>query len=266
MKKIMLIIGILFIIVSPSTCYAEEEQNIFSLEELTIQVMPEFAFHPNDKEKDHPPLLIGYHGTMVNDSDQAQIGQIEIPLPMNEKGFRIGYVADYSADLKQVYEMEYRINRERGTISWTTSQEIGPHERYKFVIEFYTNSLNVNNDKKFLSYRFKSFVDIGLVNVNFTKPSKAKKMKLTPAPKEQSHADGEEKFAYHFQDVKAGDEKSFNLQYERSETKSVMELSKTDGRMEEKTSNNLALGAFGGISLLSAAALTVLIRKRNKVS
>jgi hypothetical protein len=266
MKRILFVVIILFVAVSPSICRAEGNLPSLSMEELTIQVMPEFAYHPNDKDQNHAPLLIGYHGSMVNNSNQPQEGQIEIPLPMNDPGFRIGYVADYSADLKQTYEIEYAIDKERGTISWTTTEEIAPGERYKFVVEYYSDTLKVNKAKKSLSYQFKSFVDIGLVNINFSKPAKAKEMKLTPAPQDQSHGDGKDIFAYHFQDVKAGDLKSFKLTYKRTETKPTIELINSKKNAEEKNDksiNYLAFGTFGGVSILSAGALTVLI-KRNR--
>jgi hypothetical protein len=267
MKKVLLVVLVLLAIVSPTICYAEGNDSVLSLEELTIQVMPEFAYHPNDQEKDHAPLLIGYHGSMVNNSEQPQLGQIEVPLPMNDPGFRIGYVAEYSADLKQVYEIEYVVDKDRGTISWTTTEEIPPQERYKFVVEYYTESLKVDGSKKSLAYQFKSFVDIGLVNVNFSQPSKAKDMKLNPEPEEQSHADGKDTYAYHFQDVKAGDQKNFNLSYKRTETKPTIELINSESTVEEKSDskiNYFAVGTFGGVSLVSAGVLTALIRRNKK--
>jgi len=269
MKKHLFIFSMVLALMCPSISFAENKP-IFSMEELTIQVMPEFAYHPNDQKKDHAPLLIGYQGSLVNNSDQPQKGQIEIPLPMEAKNFRIGYVADYSVDLQKAYEIEYIIDSEKGTISWTTSEEIAPKERYKFVIEYYTDSLKVHKEKKSLSYQFKSFTDIGLVNVTFTQPSKAKKMQLMPAPEEkQNHADGDNTFSYLFQNVKAGEEKSFTLTYERSETKPTTELtnnknSEKQEKKENKITTGLALGAFCGVSVLSLGALTILIRNRKK--
>lgn len=154
---------------------AEEELNVLTMEELSIKVMPEFTYHPNDDKKDHPPLLIGYQGTMRNQSEQPQKGQIEIPLPMGDKNFRIGYAADYSSDLTKVYEIEYIMDPNKGTISWTTSEEIKPNDVYKFVIEFFTDTISVEKKKKTLSYQFKSFTDIGLFNVSFIEPPKGRK-------------------------------------------------------------------------------------------
>ncbi|MFF2449229.1 hypothetical protein ACFVSW_19485 [Neobacillus sp. NPDC058068] len=266
MKKYLFIGSIILAFMFPSVSFAESK--ILSLEELTIQVMPEYAYHPNDQQKDYPPLLIGYQGSMVNTSDQPQKGQIEIPLPMGEKNFRIGYVADYSSDLRTTYEIEYAIDREKGTISWTTSEEIGPNERYKFVIEFYTDSLKINKGKKTLAYHFKSFADIGLVNVTFTEPTKAKKFKLSPAPDEnQNHGEAANIFSYLFQGVKAGEEKNLTLTYERTETKPNTELLNDSAEVkvnENKKATIIAVSAFSGISVVSVAALTILIRNRRK--
>lgn len=269
MRKVILLIIIICFLATPSTCFAEGNKNILSLEELTVQVMPEYAYHPNDQKKGHAPLLIGYHGSMVNNSDQPQRGQIEIPLPMEEKNFRIGYVADYSIDLKKSYEIEYTINREKGTISWVTSEKIGPQERYKFVIEFYTDGLQVNKDQKSLNYQFKSFADVGLLNVNFTQPAKAKNAEITPKPKEKSHADGENIFSYHYQSVKTGALKNFKFTYIRSETKPTMELENNSDALKGKEKRELnlsriAVGAFSGVSILSVCALTFIIRNKNK--
>jgi hypothetical protein len=265
MNKYIMIISIILAILFPAKSFAEN-RSILSVEELSIQVMPELAYHPNDKQKDHVPLLIGYQGSMVNNSDQPQTGKIEIPLPMKEKDFRIGYVADYSSDLSKAFEIEYIIDHEKETISWTTSEEIGPKERYKFVIEFYSDSLNVKKDRKSLQYKFKSFADIDLVNVTITPPSKAEKVKLSPAPSEkQNHGGGENTYSYLYQNVKEVEEKNFTITYVRSESKPTSELINSQTKeIKDKKSNSLAIGAFSGVSILSAGALTFLFRKRKR--
>ncbi|WP_066258282.1 hypothetical protein [Neobacillus drentensis] len=263
MNKYILIVSILLAFMFPSNTLAENE-SLLSLEELSIQVMPEYTYHPNDKQKDHVPLLIGYQGSMVNNTDHPQIGKIEIPLPMKEKDFRIGYVADYSNDLSKAYEIEYIIDPVKGTISWTTSEEIGPKERYKFVIEYYSESIKVKRDLKTLQYKFKSFADIDLVNVIFTTPDKVEKVKITPIPSEKdNHGDEKNTYSYLFQHVKAGEEKNFTLTYERSESKPTSELMNSQTKkIKDEKSNRLAIGAFSGISVLSVGALLFLIRKR----
>jgi hypothetical protein len=267
MNKYIVIVSIIFACMFPSMSFAESK-SILIMEELSIQVMPEFAYHPNDNKKEHPPLLIGYQGSMVNNSDHPQKGKIEIPLPMEKENFRIGYVADYSSNFSKAYEIEYIIDPEKGTISWTTSEEIKPNERYKFVIEFYSDSIETNKEKKSLQYEFKSFADIELVSLTFTQPQKAKKVKITPAPEEkQNHGIEENTYSYLYHQVKAGDVKNFVLTYVRSESKPVTELMNNetmDVDVNEKKSNRFAIGAFSGIGVLSAGAITILLRKRKR--
>jgi hypothetical protein len=275
MKKLLFNINIflcLLLLLNPAITAGEENQNILSMEELSIKVMPEFAYHPNDVKKDHPPLLIGYQGTMRNQSEQPQKGQIEIPLPVEDRNFQIGYVADYSSDLSKVYEIEYILDQEKGTISWTTSEEIQPNDVYKFVVEFYTDNIIVEKDKKTVSYQFKSFTDIGLFNASFTEPLKAKKVVLDPATeKKNTHADEEGVHSYFFQGLKAGEEKSFTLAYEREETTPTVEMMEKQEQQPIDTLENkkspaiLSIAAVSGIGLIAAGAFAFLMkRKREK--
>jgi hypothetical protein len=251
---------------------AEENSNILRMEEFSIKVMPEFAYHPNDVKKEHPPLLIGYQGTMRNQSEQPQKGQIEIPVPIEDKNFRIGYVADYSSDLSEMYEIEYILDQEKGTISWTTSEDIQPNDSYKFVIEFYTDNIIVEKEKKSLSYQFKSFTDIGLFNVSFIEPLKAEKVVLDPATEDKNtHGDEKGVHSYFFQGIKAGEEKSFTLTYERDETAPTIEMMEKQEKQPIDTAESkkspaiLSIAAVSGISLMAAGAFAFFMkRKREK--
>ncbi len=274
MKKFLVNINILIcllLMAAPAATHAEETQNILNMQELSIKIMPEFAFHPNDVNKKHPPLLIGYQGTMLNESAQPQKGQIELPLPVLDKNFRIGYVADYSSDLSKVYEIEYIVDEEKGTISWTTSEEIQPNDVYKFVVEFYTDEIAVEKEKKSVSYQFKSFTDIGLFNVSFIQPLKAKNLKLSPAPEEKkTHADEEGVYSYNYQGIKAGEEKIFELSYDRTETKTTIELTEKQDKQpienggNKKSSGILSIAAVSVTGLLVASAFTWFLKRNRK--
>lgn len=276
MKKLLININFflyLLLLINPLMIAAEENKNTLSMEELAIKIMPEFAYHPNDVKKEHPPLLIGYQGTMRNQSEQPQIGQIEIPLPIDAKNFRIGYVADYSSDLSKVYEIEYILDLEKRTISWKTSKEIKPNDVYKFVIEFYTDNIMVENDKKSLPYQFKSFTDIGLFNVSFIEPIKAEKVALDPAPEEKNtHGDEKGVHSYFYQGIKAGEEKSFTLTYERIETTPTVEMMEKQEQQPLDTIENkkspaiLSVAAVSGIGLIAAGAFVFLMRRKRPQS
>jgi hypothetical protein len=274
MKKLLININIiicLLLLLNPSITAGEENQNILRMEELSIRVMPEFAYHPNDEKKDHPPLLIGYQGTMRNQSEQPQKGQIEIPLPVEDKNFRIGYVADYSSDLSKVYEIEYILDQEKGTISWTTSEEIQPKDVYKFVVEFYTDTIMVEKEKKSLSYQFKSFTDIGLFNVSFIEPLEAEKVVLDPAPEEKNtHGDEKGVHSYFFQGLKSGEEKSYTLTYERADTKPTVEMMEKQEQQPIDIEENkkgpaiLSITAVSGIGLIAAGAFVFFMKRKRE--
>jgi len=51
MKKYLLIVSTFLTFLCPSHSFAEDT-NILRMEELSIQVMPEFAYHPNEHQKD----------------------------------------------------------------------------------------------------------------------------------------------------------------------------------------------------------------------
>lgn len=261
----------LLLLLNPAITTAEENENILKMQELSIKVMPEFTYHPNDVNKEHPPLLIGYQGSMLNQSEQPQRGQIELPLPMGDKNFRIGYVADYSSDLSNVYEIEYTIDQEKGTISWITSEEIQPNDVYKFVVEFYTDTIKVENEKKSVEFQYKSFTDVGLFNVSFIQPLQAKNIELNPVPeKKKTHADEEGVYSYNFQGLKAGEEKSFELSYERAETKTTIELMEKQEQQpvekvdSKKGSSILSIAAVSGAGLLFAGAFTLFLKRNRK--
>lgn len=274
MKKLLLNINIILcflLLINPSITAGEEIQDILTMEELSIKVMPEFAYHPNDEKKEHPPLLIGYQGTMRNLSDQPQKGQIELPLPMKEKNFRIGYVADYSSDLSKVYEIEYIIDQENETISWTTSEEIQPNDVYKFVVEFYTDTIRMEKEKKSLSYQFKSFTNIGLLTISFIEPLQAKQVVLNPAPEEKkTHADEKGVYSYFFQGIKAGEEKSFSLTYERNAAKPTIEMMETQEQPPIDTVGNgknpaiLSIAAVSGAGILAAGVFIYLAKRKRR--
>lgn len=261
----------------PFSTSGQEQTPPLTMEELSIQVMPEYSYHPHDKSKSKSPLLIGYHGTLMNKSEQPLKGKIEIPLPIKQKGFQIGFVADYNRDQSQMYEIEYELNKETGTISWTTSEEVQPGELYKFVIEFYTNEITENNSVKSLSYSFKSFADIGIVRILFLEPLKAENFRLTPAAdSHQENGYGMNMFMYQIQGMKANETKDIQLEYKRSESKTTIDLmnemgANSEGKGEEKKNETLSMGVIvGGISSLTALIMAgmvfILKRKAQKVA
>lgn len=252
---------------------AEETTNVLSFEELQIQVMPEFSYHPEDKKQDQPALLVGYHGSLMNKSDQPQKGKIEIPLPMKEKNFRIGFVADYNREGTEMLEIEYELDKKNGVMTWETHEEIQPGEMYKFVIEYYTDQITAKVEAKKLKYSFSSFANIGLVSITFLEPLKTESFTIAPAAEEhQQNPYGMNMFMYQLQGVKPGQKQTYEVNYSRAEKTPTMDIindmagqstTKDTTVKENKTmSTELVTGVVVGSSLFLGSLLIILLRKR----
>lgn len=273
-KKSFMRAFILFLVVAlPGVVFAED--NPLQMEELTIQVLPEYSYHPETENNDYPPLLIGYHGALLNTTDEPLKGQVEIPLPTTEKGFKLGFVADYAADLSEMYEIEYVLDEEKGTISWETSREIEPQEMYKFVIEYYTESIQESEGKNKLEYQFTSFADIGLMNLIFVEPLKTEKFELEPAAEtHQKNGYNMNMFLYQVSGMKAGEERSVVLNYERLDDRTTMEIMEemagstgqqaTAKKNEEVIPTGTIVMVIAGTALVGALILFFIMKRRPK--
>ena len=275
MKKLQLTLAfvLLLLIPLPGQVNAENTKNILKMEELTIQVMPEYSYHPKDKKKETTPLLVGYHGALKNNAQEPQKGQVVIPLPMDEKNFRIGFVADYSRDLTEMNEIEYQLDKEKGTISWETSEEIQPQEIYKFVIEYYTDSIKQKAGSNTLTYDFKSFAEIGLMNLIFVEPLKTESFKLEPeAEQHQKNSYNMNMFLYQSQGMKPDEERNIVLEYKREETKTTAEIMEdmagdaskagTVKQNKEKMPLWIVISVIGGITVAAAGILLFFMKKK----
>lgn len=255
---------------------AEEKANPLKMEELTVQVLPEYSYHPKAKESNHPPLLVGYHGALINNTENPLKGQIEIPLPTKDKNFKLGFVADYSTDLREMYEIEYKLDEKLGIISWETSEEIQPQEIYKFVIEYYTDSIEVSKDNKSLEYTFTSFADIGMMNLIFVEPLKTDSFALEPAAQtHQKNGYNLNMYLYQSNGMKQGDEKTIKLKYKRVDDRTTTEIMDemagsqnkqvaATKKNEETVSPWLIVSVVGGITVIAAIILIFVLKSRGK--
>lgn len=265
-----------FIIAFPGMTKAEtEKKDPFQIEQLNIQVLPEYSYFSEDDNKDQPPLLFGYHVTVINTSDTHQKAHIELPLPFKEKDFKINAVGEYSSDLEKVNEVEYKFNENTGIVSWETKEEIEPQGTYKYVIEFYTNSIQESEGTKTFSYHFKSFADIGTVNLTFVEPLMTDSFTLEPTPeKHQQNSMNVNMYSYSFQGLKSGEEKTILMNYERIESRTTSELllamadsdyhhGATEKQVIKVPGWKIAI-VVGSVTLIAAAILLVILRSRSK--
>jgi len=193
----------------------------FPYKELQIQVMPEFDY-PDNWPKDQPSLLVGQYGTIVNKSGTDFDGKIEIPVPAKEKGFQIYLVAEFPSEDKPEVQRPYDVDKEKGMVSWKPQKPIKNNESYRFVVEYYSNPINVKDTKSF-SYSFKNQADADLMDVIFYAPINAKEIQLNPKPQNSSKSEyGEPIYYYSYKKVKKGNSVNYKVSYKKKDNESTL--------------------------------------------
>jgi hypothetical protein len=194
----------------------------FPYTEMQIQVMPEFDY-PEGWEKDTPSLLVGQYGTFTNKSGQDFDGKVELAVPAGEKGFQAYLVAEFPEDNKPEVQRPFDVDKEKGTISWKPSKAIKNNESYRFVVEYYTSSVDVK-DKRSFTYEYSNPTEIGTLDVIFYAPMEAKEITLEPkAPNNTKSEYGEELFYYQYKDVKVGESYKYSFSYQKEGFKSTLD-------------------------------------------
>lgn len=194
----------------------------FPYTEMQIQVMPEFDY-PEGWAKDTPSLLVGQYGTFTNKSGQDFDGKVEITVPASEKGFQAYLVAEFPEDDQPEVQRPFDIDTEKGIISWKPSKAIKNNETYRFVVEYYTSAVEVN-DKRSFTYEYSNPTEIGTLDVIFYAPMEASEITLEPkAPNNTQSEYGEELFYYQYKDVKVGESYKYTFSYQKDDFKSTLE-------------------------------------------
>ncbi|EKN69857.1 hypothetical protein BABA_07871 [Neobacillus bataviensis LMG 21833] len=205
---------------SAETAFQAEK---FPFKEMQVQVMPEFDYPEDWGSKDTPSLLVGQYGTIANKSGQDYEGEIEIPVPAMEKGFEAYLVAEFPEENKPEVQRPYDVDKEKGIVTWKPAKAIKNNETYKFVIEYYTKSIDVKDKKRF-TYQLVNNADIDQLDVVFYAPMEAKEIKLEPKAESNTKSEyGEELYYYQYKNVKAGDNLNYSFSYKKEGTESTLE-------------------------------------------
>jgi hypothetical protein len=194
----------------------------FPLKEMQVQVMPEFDY-PVGWSRETPSLLVGQYGTITNKSGQDYDGKIDIPIPAKDKGFQTSLVAEFPEPNKPEVQRPYDIDKEKGIVTWKPAKPIKNNETYKFVIEYYTKSIDVKNQKSF-TYQFLNKTEIDQLDVIFYAPMNAKNIQLEPKAQNNEKSEyGEELYYYQYKNVKSGENLKYSFSYKKDGTESTME-------------------------------------------
>ncbi|MFL6558201.1 MAG: hypothetical protein ACJ8MO_19045, partial [Bacillus sp. (in: firmicutes)] len=173
--------------------------------------------------RETPSLLVGQYATITNKSGQDYDGKIEIPVPATEKGFEAFLVAEFPEKDKPEVQRPYDVDKENGIITWKPAKAIKNNETYEFVIEYYTKSIDVKDNKSF-PYELNNKTDIELLDVIFYAPMDAKEVKIVPKAENNSKNEyGEELYYYQYKNVKADAGLKYSFSYKKDGTESTME-------------------------------------------
>ncbi|MDP4169956.1 MAG: hypothetical protein Q8906_05045 [Bacillota bacterium] len=228
--------------VKPASADEKFRPEQFPYKAMQIQVMPEFDYPPK-WPKDKPSLLVGQYGTMVNKSGKDFSGKIEIQVPAKEKNYQLSLVAEFPSENKPEVPRPYALDTKNGTVSWTPQKPIKNNETYRFVIEYYSNSINVK-DRKSFSYSFTNQANIDLLDVIYYAPLNAKEIKLEPKPLSTSKSEyGEDIYYYQYKNLKKGNKVTYNFSYKKDGNEST--LTAIDKKQPPKDANHTGVNGDG---------------------
>lgn len=195
----------------------------FPYKEMQIQVMPEFDY-PDNWPKDQPSLLVGNYGTYENKTGSDYNGEIEFPIPVNDKNFQIYLVAEFPAADKPEVQRPFEINKEKGVVTWKPSKAIKKDGTYQFVVEYYTNPFEAGDTKKF-NFEYVNPADVEKLDIIMYAPLNAKNFNTDPKAANTSKSDyGEELYYYQYTNQKKGNSVKIATSYTKKDNESTLSL------------------------------------------
>lgn len=259
----------------------------FPYKEMQIQVMPEFDY-PENWPKEEPSLLVGQYGTITNKTGSDFTGKVEIPVPANEKNFQVYLVAEFPSDDKPEVQRPYEVDKERGVISFTPQNPIKKDADYKFVVEYYSNPIEVKELKSF-TYEYTAPANIDALDVIVYAPLKSTDITLDPKPASTQKSDyGEQIAFYQVKAAEKGSSYKYNVSYKKEGNASTLsmidknkapndanhdgttatdQVAANSGETGGGNGNRPIIGAAGGVIIgvsIIIAAMFVFFGLRNK--
>ncbi|CEG27820.1 hypothetical protein [Bacillus sp. B-jedd] len=208
----------------------------FPYKEMQIQVMPEFDY-PENWPKEDPSLLVGLYGTIENKTGQDYAGKIEIPVPASEKNFQVYLVAEFPSADKPEVQRPFEVNKEQGTVSFTPEKPIKNNASYSFVVEYYSNPIEVKEKKNFI-YEYNAAADIETLDVIIYAPLKSTDIVLDPKPANTQKSEYGEQIAFYQQKTaKKGDSFKYNISYKKEGNASTLSMMDTSKKPNDENHN-----------------------------
>ncbi|RHW41099.1 hypothetical protein D1B31_09150 [Neobacillus notoginsengisoli] len=210
----------------------------FPYKEMQIQVMPEFDY-PENWPKEEPSLLVGLYGTITNKTGEDYSGKVEIPVPTDEKNFQIYLVAEFPAADKPEVQRPFEVNKEQGTVSFTPEKPIKKDATYSFVVEYYSNPIEVSEKtKKEFTYEYIAAAEIDTLDVIIYAPLKSTEIAMDPKPSSTQKSEYGEQIAFYQQKTaKIGDSFKYNVSYKKEGNASTLSMIDTTKKPNDENHN-----------------------------
>ncbi len=225
MKKLfrgfVLFIAVLVIqltLLPPNEAYGNESSLTFS--ELSIQVMPEFI-NPEDWDYTVPSLLVGYHGSVVNETEEPYDGEIIVRVPTNLSQFQLGYVAQ-EVDAERHLPVDFTVNEEGQYIALSPQEPILPNETFNFIIEHFSASIEGGGERNF-TYEFLANSDISDFNLAIYAPYRAENFQVDQEPTFITDNFGVDIYVYELGNLNQGEVLEFEASYSKDSIVTTIE-------------------------------------------
>lgn len=222
-RGFLLLVAILLIqltLLPPNEALSENEGLV--LKEMNIKVMPEFI-NPEEWDFNKPSLLVGFHGTFINESDTAYSGEIKVKVPTHLPEFRPGFVAQFlNEEDAEPIPADYTVHAQEGYFTWTPENPIQPNEPYYFVLEYFSASIEGVVDRSF-TFEYVPQSNIDNVNLAVYAPFRSVNFEIDKEAELSSMQFGIQFFMYEYSDVKQGEIIDLNVSYTKQDIVTTME-------------------------------------------
>lgn len=200
--------------------YAEEDHPGLIYEHLTIYVMPQYV-EPETWESVGPPVLIGIHGTLANESETSYRKDIRIPAPHDATDFQFAKAGKF-IDGETIEELEAIVDEGTGEIVWEPGEDIAPGETYDFVVEYYF-SLTKEGHVHELPYIYSLERETETANILIFEPYNAEQFSISGEADLTTEMLGVPVHVYNFTNRDSGKIMDVTISYEKSDSVTTVE-------------------------------------------
>lgn len=207
------------VVTPPNIAIANEDQ--ISVTELNLKIMPEFV-NPEGWDYNIPSLLIGYHGTFTNHSNQPYDGELKVSVPTDLPQFTPGFVAQYIEDADEHIELSYEISEEGRYFVWTPPEAIPANGKFNFILEFFSAPIEGVVERSF-NYQFLPENKLENLNLTFYAPFKVEDFEVDKEPTETTHSFGVKVEVFEYSEVEKGEALDFGVTYTKDNIVTTVE-------------------------------------------